>query len=127
MKNCIKALRKARGLRQEDLAELLGVSRQTIIAMENDKYDPSLALAMRLARLLETTVEEVFYLEAERCPGPAVLVRDSVLFTGKNPACASVVFVLCYKMRKNVRTVKTIRARAEFQMAALSRREEKGP
>lgn len=66
MKNCIKALRKARGLRQEDLAELLGVSRQTIIAMENDKYDPSLALAMRLARLLETTVEEIFYLEAER-------------------------------------------------------------
>lgn len=65
MKNGIKALRKARGLRQEDLAELLGVSRQTIIAMENDKYDPSLALAMRLARLLETTVEEIFYLEAE--------------------------------------------------------------
>ena len=64
MKNCIKALRKARGLRQEDLAELLGVSRQTIIAMENDKYDPSLALAMRLARLLETTVEDIFQLEA---------------------------------------------------------------
>lgn len=63
MKNCIRALRKARGLRQEDLAELLGVSRQTIIAMENDKYDPSLALAMRLARLLETTVEAIFQLE----------------------------------------------------------------
>lgn len=63
MKNCIKTLRKARGLRQEDLAELLGVSRQTIIAMENDKYDPSLALAMRLARLLETTVEAIFQLE----------------------------------------------------------------
>ena len=63
MKNCIKALRKARGLRQEDLAALLGVSRQTIIAMENDKYDPSLALAMRLARLLERPVEEIFFLE----------------------------------------------------------------
>ena len=63
MKNGIKALRKARGLRQEDLAELLGVSRQTVIAMENDKYDPSLALAMRLARLLETTVEAIFQLE----------------------------------------------------------------
>lgn len=63
MKNCIKALRKARGLRQEDLAELLGVSRQTVIAMENDKYDPSLALAMRLARLLETPVEAIFQLE----------------------------------------------------------------
>ena len=66
MRNQIKALRRQAGLRQEDLAELLGVSRQTIIAMENDKYDPSLALAMRLARLLETTVEEIFYLEAER-------------------------------------------------------------
>ena len=63
MKNCIRALRKARGLRQEDLAALLGVSRQTIIAMENDKYDPSLALAMRLARLLERPVEEIFFLE----------------------------------------------------------------
>ena len=63
MKNCIQALRKARGLRQEDVAMLLGVSRQTIIAMENDKYDPSLALAMRLARLLETPVEEIFQLE----------------------------------------------------------------
>ena len=63
MKNHIKALRKARGCRQEDLAEALGVSRQTIIAIENDKYDPSLALAMRLARYLGTVVEELFILE----------------------------------------------------------------
>ena len=41
MKNNIKELRKARGLRQEDMAKLLGVSRQTIVAMENDKYDPT--------------------------------------------------------------------------------------
>ena len=66
MKNCIRALRKARGLRQEDLAALLGVSRQTIIAMENDKDDPSLALAMRLARLLERPVEEIFFLEENK-------------------------------------------------------------
>ena len=66
MKNCIRALRKARGLRQEDLAALLGVSRQTIIAMENDKYDPSLALAMCLARLLERPVEEIFFLEENK-------------------------------------------------------------
>ena len=66
MKNCIRALRKARGLRQEDLTALLGVSRQTIIAMENDKYDPSLALAMRLARLLERPVEEIFFLEENK-------------------------------------------------------------
>ncbi len=62
MKNEIKALRKARGLRQEDLAKLLDVSRQTIIAIENDKYDPTLALAMKLARLLETPVETLFTL-----------------------------------------------------------------
>ena len=63
MKNRLKALRKARGLRQEDLAEALGVSRQTIIAIENDKYDASRALAMRLARYLQTTVEDLFQLE----------------------------------------------------------------
>ena len=59
MTNGIKALRKAKGLRQE----VLGVSRQTIIAIENNKYDPSLPLAMRLARCLQTTVEELFQLE----------------------------------------------------------------
>lgn len=63
MRNHIKALRKARGLRQEDLAAALGVTRQTVIAIENDKYNPSLELAMRLARYLETTVEELFVLE----------------------------------------------------------------
>lgn len=65
MRNRIKALRKAAGYRQEDLAAALGVSRQTIIAIENDKYDPALALAMRLARYLRTTVEELFFLEEE--------------------------------------------------------------
>ena len=63
MKNRIKALRKSRGYRQEDLAAALGVSRQTIIAVENDKYNPSLELAMKLARCLGTTVEELFLLE----------------------------------------------------------------
>ena len=50
-------------LSQEDLAALVGVSRQTIIAIENDKYNPTLELAMKLARYLETTVEELFQLE----------------------------------------------------------------
>lgn len=63
MKNRIKELRKAKGFRQEDLASALDVSRQTIIAIENDKYNPSLELAMRLARYLQTTVEELFTLE----------------------------------------------------------------
>ena len=49
MRNNIKELRKAKGYRQEDLATALGVSRQTIIAIENNKYNPTLELAMKLA------------------------------------------------------------------------------
>lgn len=63
MKNKIKQLRKEAGLRQEDMAKKLGVSRQTIIAIENDKYNPTLELAMRIARLLEQRVEDIFFLE----------------------------------------------------------------
>ena len=63
MKNNIKQLRKAAGLRQEDMAKMLGVSRQTIIAIENDKYNPTLELAMKIARLLQLNVEQIFVLE----------------------------------------------------------------
>ena len=63
MKNNIKELRKERGLRQEDMAKELGVSRQTIIAIENDKYNPTLELAMKMALLLEKPVETIFRLE----------------------------------------------------------------
>ena len=63
MKNRVKQLRKAAGLREEDLAMQLGVSRQTIIAIENDKYDPSLELAMKIARLLGLHVEDIFTLD----------------------------------------------------------------
>ncbi len=65
MRNNIKELRKAKGYRQEDLAAALGVSRQTIIAIENNKYNPTLELAMKLARYLQTTVEELFALEED--------------------------------------------------------------
>ena len=63
MKNNIKQLRKSEGLRQEDMARILGVSRQTIIAIENDKYNSTLELAMKIARLLRLHVEEIFILE----------------------------------------------------------------
>lgn len=63
MINKIKQFRKIKGYRQEDLAKLTNVSRQTIIAIENNKYSPSLELAMKLARCLDTTVEELFELE----------------------------------------------------------------
>lgn len=63
MKNRIKELRKDKGLRQEDIAKQLSVSRQTIIAIENNKYNPTLELAMKLARFLDTTVENLFILD----------------------------------------------------------------
>lgn len=62
MENNIRSLRKAAGLTQEDLAQALGGTRQTINAIENDKYDPTLGLAMRLARFLNTPVEDIFRL-----------------------------------------------------------------
>ena len=63
MRNIVRQLRKQAGLRQEDLARALGVSRQTVIAIENDKYNPTLELAMKIARLLKLPVEEIFILE----------------------------------------------------------------
>lgn len=68
MENNIRTLRKAAGLTQEDLARALGVTRQTINAIENDKYDPTLGLAMRLGRLLGAPVEEIFRLPESEEP-----------------------------------------------------------
>ena len=60
MKNNIKELRKTAKLSQEELARLCKVSRQTINAIENDKYDPTLQLAFDIAFVLDTTVDELF-------------------------------------------------------------------
>lgn len=60
MENTIKARREALGLSQGELAKACGVSRQTINAIENNKYDPTLALAFRLAQTLGTTVDGLF-------------------------------------------------------------------
>lgn len=60
MKNQVRALRAARGWSQTVLAERLGVSRQTVHAIEAEKYDPSLPLAFRIARLFDLPIEEVF-------------------------------------------------------------------
>ena len=59
----MKAARAALGLTQQDLAEAVGVTRQTIIAIENDKYNPTLELAMKIARLLNKNVEDIFFLD----------------------------------------------------------------
>ena len=63
MKNNIRELRKSKSLRQEDLAEILGVTRQTIIAIENNKYDPTLELAMKISKYFEVSVNEISQLE----------------------------------------------------------------
>lgn len=60
MRNAIRTLRRERGLSQDELAKRCGVSRQTINAIENNKYDPTLSLAFRLARELDTTVDALF-------------------------------------------------------------------
>jgi putative transcriptional regulator len=78
--NTIRRLRFEQGeLTQQALADRLGVSRQTIIALEANKYVPSLLLATQLARLFGTTVEQVFVLDSAEpgAPtGPAVTSRD---------------------------------------------------
>jgi putative transcriptional regulator len=60
LENRLKAMREARGWSQGELARRLGVSRQTINAVETDKYDPSLPLALRLAKLCDVAVTELF-------------------------------------------------------------------
>ena len=60
MKNRLEELRRERGVRQEDLAQALGVSRQTVISLEKGKYNPSLALAFRLARYFGMPIEAIF-------------------------------------------------------------------
>ncbi|MBZ9627726.1 helix-turn-helix transcriptional regulator [Psychroflexus sp. CAK57W] len=63
MKNTLKVLRAQNDLTQEQLAKAVEVSRQTINAIEKEKFDPSLILAIKLARLFKTDIEEIFIYE----------------------------------------------------------------
>ncbi|MCD8485131.1 helix-turn-helix transcriptional regulator [Candidatus Woesebacteria bacterium] len=63
MHNTIKILRAGRDMTQEDLAQAVGVTRQTILSIEKNKYVPSLELAFKIARLFQKDVEEVFQYE----------------------------------------------------------------
>lgn len=65
MKNRIEEIRTERGIRQEDFAKLMGVSRQTISSLETGKYNPSIMLAYKIARYFGMTIEEVFIFEEE--------------------------------------------------------------
>lgn len=66
MRNDVRVLRGERGLSQADLGAVLGVSRQTVNAIETGRYSPSLPLAIKLARYFGRPVEEVFHVDGER-------------------------------------------------------------
>lgn len=65
MKNRIEEKRKAQGLTQQQLAVLLGVSRQTIISLESGKYNPSIVLAHRIAQTFGLRIEDIFLFEED--------------------------------------------------------------
>ncbi len=65
MTNRIKELRSSMGITQEDLAKSVGTTRQTIISLENGKYDASLKLAHKISKFFETEIEKVFIFEED--------------------------------------------------------------
>ncbi|HEX3075973.1 MAG TPA: helix-turn-helix transcriptional regulator [Lachnospiraceae bacterium] len=65
MKNRLEEIRKERGIRQEELANILEVSRQTIGSLENGRYNPSITLAFKIARYFEMRIEDIFIYEEE--------------------------------------------------------------
>ena len=66
MKNRLEEIRKAKGITQEELANALEVSRQTVGSLENGKYNPSIILAFKIARFFEVSIEEVFIYEEDQ-------------------------------------------------------------
>jgi len=65
LKNRLEAIRKEKGVRQEELADALSVTRQTISSLENGRYNPSITLAFKIARHFEMSIEEIFIFEEE--------------------------------------------------------------
>ena len=63
MKNKLEEIRKQKGIKQEELADAMGVSRQTITSLENSQYNPSVILAIKLARYFRLSVEDIFIYE----------------------------------------------------------------
>lgn len=63
MKNKLEEIRKQKGIKQEELADVMGVSRQTISSLENGRYNPSVILAIKLARYFGLNVEDIFIYE----------------------------------------------------------------
>lgn len=65
MKNKIEQIRKERGIRQDEFAKLMGVSRQTISSLETGRYNPSIILAYKIAKYFNMTIEDVFIFDEE--------------------------------------------------------------
>lgn len=65
VKNRLEEIRKKRGIKQEELANILEVSRQTIGSLENGRYNPSILLAFKIARYFEMSIEDIFIYEEE--------------------------------------------------------------
>ena len=65
MKNRLEELRKSRGIKQEELAAVLEISRQTIGSLENGRYNPSILLAFKIARYFEMNIEDIFIYEED--------------------------------------------------------------
>ncbi len=65
MKNKLEEIRKAKGITQEELANALEVSRQTVGSLENGRYNPSIILAFKIARFFDVSIEEVFIYEED--------------------------------------------------------------
>ncbi len=65
MKNRLEEIRTAKGIKQEELAKALEVSRQTISSLENGKYNPSILLAFKIARYFQLSIEDIFIYEEE--------------------------------------------------------------
>jgi len=65
MKNRLAEIRRERGIKQEDLAEVLEVSRQTIGSLENGRYNPSIILAFKIAKYFNMTIEDIFIYEED--------------------------------------------------------------
>ena len=100
MKNEIKAMRARAGLSQAELAKAMDVSRQTINAIETERYTPSLPLALALARYFDTTVEEIF--DDGECLSPNGSCRSSALALGG--VCAAALWAGGNRGRASLRS-----------------------
>ena len=69
MKNRLEEIRKEQGIKQEELAQAMGVSRQTIGSLENGRYNPSIILAIKLARFFGMAVEDIFIYDENESEG----------------------------------------------------------